>query len=716
MKRTWRRLLAVLTLALVCTVLTGFALPGAASAAPFTGDCDTPVPEVPGRGVVGFFEPKPDKIPAVENPFNDSSKTSIMEQYGYAGLRFNTYGLDCSTLGLGSLKNSDATVSTTVANWIMTFPKAAVAGTSSLLRAAYSPDFLSVFDPLISNVVDTLRRTFYEKWAFLVIAAIGLMIIWRARHAPLATSTSAIGWALLVMMIATILFRWPVAAGKAADSTVKTTLSSVVGALNGTTSSDSADPGGQAASNLHRSLLYTAWLGGTFGDTNSEVAKQYGPKIFDGQALTWAERESLRTSQHREEDAKTLQDKKTKEFSDAAAAVKDKDSDAFEYLRGTRSDARIGYAVLAVISTLCALPFLIISGLLVIGALVIVRFGVMLFPIFATLGMFPTMRSLVTGIANTVASALVNAVIFGIGSALMVRSMGVVLDPSSGLAGWLQIVLVLLLTIVMWVMLAPFRRLTHMVSPRGSAFAGAGFGLLGRGVGRTGRMTTGSFGAMLGGTAALEFARRKAAGDVETGAGLALPVGAASGTSRAEAEPPSWAEPVTEPFPGRRTAGGGVTPERLVVPVGGAYPPDDGFTPSERGISGPSKPGGSSRREAEEESFVAVAGSGEYGGAPRDPDTDVRRAETTSASGATRSETSGRADRPRWVDDPPVETARGTTETPRLEEDQSHLVYRPPSPMDEPVIDLTDPTRGAARDVEAAGVGSDATFRVPERG
>jgi len=35
---------------------------------------------------------------------------------------------------------------------------------------------------------------------------------------------------------------------------------------------------------MHEALLYQSWLGGTFGDANSDVAKKYGPVIFDATA------------------------------------------------------------------------------------------------------------------------------------------------------------------------------------------------------------------------------------------------------------------------------------------------------------------------------------------------------------------------------------------------------------------------------------------------
>jgi hypothetical protein len=197
-------------------------------------------------------------------------------------------------------------------------------------------------------------------------------------------------------------------------------------------------------------------------------------------------------------------DLKKSKFIETAARIAAEDPDAYEYLTGRRSDSRVGYSLLAGLGALCAIPFLLMAGLLILGALVIVRFGVMLFPAFATLGMFPTMRSLVTGIGSTMASALINALIFGIGAAATILGMSILLSPSINAAAWLQIVLMLLLTIVMWVALSPFRRLTQMVSNRNHfAAAASGTSTAGRGAARaSSRILSGALGTFLGVSAA----------------------------------------------------------------------------------------------------------------------------------------------------------------------------------------------------------------------
>ena len=113
-------------------------------------------------------------------------------------------------------------------------------------------------------------------------------------------------WALVADLVATALFRWPVASGQFADQTVTTTLGSVVDGLGGDTSG--ADPGVTVASHVHESLFYQAWLAGTLGSTDSATAREYGPELFKAHALNWHEAEIVQNDPHR--GAQIIEEKK----------------------------------------------------------------------------------------------------------------------------------------------------------------------------------------------------------------------------------------------------------------------------------------------------------------------------------------------------------------------------------------------------------------------
>jgi hypothetical protein len=439
-------LLAVLA-ALVCA-------PVPASALGF--DCkDAPAPEIPGRGLTGFFAGEPKTLAPPGDPFAANPTTTIYEQYGYAGLRWNNYDLGC---GPDATRAPDAVAGTAIANWMFNLPKVAVAFTSSVVAVAFDPSFFAVFDPVVSDVTQALYTNVFAAWLPLTLAATGFLLIWRARRANFASSTAAVGWALLVLIVATALFRWPVQAGSSADASMTSVLGSVSRSVGGQPTG-ATGPASTAAA-THEALLYNAWLAGTFGNADSATAKRYGPAIFDASALTWREARTLRDDPAA---GKKIVEAKKQKFTDTAERIKSADPDAYEYLIGKRSDARVGYALLAAFGAFCALPFLFGAALLVLASFLIVRISVMIFPAVATLGVFPAMRQVVTGIFSMVAGALVNALLFGVAAAVALRGIGLLLAPGAPLPQWLAITLLLLFTGVLWVALRPVRRLAMMV-------------------------------------------------------------------------------------------------------------------------------------------------------------------------------------------------------------------------------------------------------------
>ena len=459
------RRLAVLVLCLGSLLLVlpvGAAQAGEVRAFPGLDCKESPTPDMPGEGLAAFFGRTPHPIPPQEDPFAAGARTTVYEQYGYAGLRWHTYDLGC---GPDAARNPDAVIGTALSNWITNLPISLSALTASVTEVAFEPTFLNIFDPSITRISSALHDRLFATWVPAVIAILGIGILFRSRRSALATTAASIGWALMVVLLATAIFRWPLTAGHFADETVTHTLGTVVGGINGRTE---VKPSVTIASNVQESIFYTAWLAGTLGSTDSPTAKKYGPELFKAQALTWHEASVV---QHDPEAGKKIIEDKKDRWQTLASEIQSSDPAAYEHLTGKRSDTRVGYAILSTVAAVLALPFLLVAALLLLGSFLIVRLAVMLFPAFATIGVFPAGRGLVTGIGRTVGAALVNAVIFGIGSAVTIRVLGLILDPQSRLPGWLALVLMPLFGFVMWVGLKPFRRLTAMVSPDANPFA-----------------------------------------------------------------------------------------------------------------------------------------------------------------------------------------------------------------------------------------------------
>ncbi|HEX2895383.1 MAG TPA: hypothetical protein VHO29_15390 [Marmoricola sp.] len=448
---------------LVVPVPAASAAPVGGISLPFVPDCKgPPVPDMPGQGIAAFFSGAPDTLPPEGDPFAKDSNTTIFEQYGYAGIRFSTYDLGC---GPDAARDPSAVVGTALANWMLQLPVALTALTSSITGFAFHPTFLGAFDPTITKVSTALHDSIFATWSPLVLAVLGFGILLKSRRAAMATTAAAIGWSMFVVLLATALFRWPIGAGHLADDTVTGTLGTAVGHLSG--AGANVDPGTAVASQVESAIYYRAWLAGTLGSADSATARKYGPDLFRAHALTWRE---AATVQAHPDSANVIIGAKQQLWKDTAARIQASDPAAYEYLTGRRSETRVGYAVMAMVATFLALPFLLFSSLLLLGCYMIVRLAVMMFPAFATLGAFPAARGLVVGLGRTVGAAVINSIVFGVGAGVTVMVLGLLFAPGNGTPAWLGLILMPLFTFIMWMALRPFRRLTQMVSPHDDHF------------------------------------------------------------------------------------------------------------------------------------------------------------------------------------------------------------------------------------------------------
>ena len=211
-----RRLLRFLYPLLIVVGLVVFASPAHAA----TGDCKkAPVAESPGSGLSGFFSNgAPDEIPQDPEGGAWENGAPIFHNYGTAGLSFHTYDLGCVS-GFDVDANM-AKMETTVANFGTIIPKTLTTMTAALLGASYEPTYLAAFDPTIEKGVDSLRDVVFEPWVTVSLIIIAVGILFLARKAELAETVQHIGWGLLVLLVAAVLFQYPTAAGAAADDVV----------------------------------------------------------------------------------------------------------------------------------------------------------------------------------------------------------------------------------------------------------------------------------------------------------------------------------------------------------------------------------------------------------------------------------------------------------------------------------------------------------------
>lgn len=450
---------AAVVLAALVLVLTTFGSVGTAAAAvpqlPIPGlpDCQTaPTPQPPDRGFGGFVTPTPLDPPGLDaTPYTDGSGVSLYETTGLAGYRWHMYADSCIP-GPGQVTNQALTSS---ANSLMSLPVLAVGLVASLADVVYNQTWLTVLDEPVAYVSGALFEGFTEPFFPVLVIAVGLVMVVGLRRARLSAAIGTLALVLVAGTLALFAVNYPT---RVADLTDAVTSSAIVSVNSAIAGSADADPAVATVSPLVESILYDRWVAGTLGDTTSPTARQYGPVLYDASTLTWAETEVVRADPDGEGAA--IIEAKREQWSEAAEAVEAADPDAYEYLTGARSLDRVGHAVVALF-LIGILPFLAVSLLLVAMSYLIIRLIIMFLPLVALLALL--MRGTLRSLGSLAAAAVINSVVFAVGAAVTAYLYGVFLSPDSGIPALLGILLALILSIAMWIVLTPYRRLTSLV-------------------------------------------------------------------------------------------------------------------------------------------------------------------------------------------------------------------------------------------------------------
>lgn len=445
-------------------------LPGVGDSGGSSTDCkDPPAAARPDSGLAGWFLSAPNK-PRSGDPFSDKPTVSTYDIYGYAGLDYATYDLGC---GPDAVRNPAAVTTNTIANLIQSPAQWLVALDNSVREYAYQPDSMWGWtNSLVTKASNALRDRIFSVWGAVVLAIVGLWLLWGARGGNMSAAVTTAAWALLVMVLVSAVATWPLNAARGADGTLTGALGQVAGSLSSDNPKDKRPPAVRASGVMTQTILYNQWLRGTVGSTTSDIAKKYGPDLYVARAISWKDAKKMQESS---DSRNEIYKEKANLWRTTASKVQSEDPDAYDYLTGKKGTERIGSAFLALVSALVTTPFDVMASLLILIAFLIVRLAVIFMPAIGTVGILRPASGPLRGLLRTVAAALVNCVVFGAGSAVFLLAVQIITTTES-LAGWQQVLLMWLTGLILWLLLRPYRRLTQLtgVDPVGNLAGGVG--------------------------------------------------------------------------------------------------------------------------------------------------------------------------------------------------------------------------------------------------
>lgn len=462
------RWLRLLMCALLCAVAMGgmsLATARPAAAAP-TCDGDAPTPQRAGEGLAGNLDPGPAVKAAPADPFAANSTTTIYDQYGYAGLKWNTYDLGCD-LGTG-VKSIDPDITNWVGNsWL----KGAVyqaAITNNVDRATREGGFFAPLDDVIATVSARVKQAVWTPWNAVALTALAAFLLWLTAKGELPTVITSVGWALLVLGLATAAMNYPVRASHAFDQAVIGTIGAVNTAAARTVTGGVVQTENPQAAALVDDQLYPTWLRGVLGSSTSKVAVEYGPDLFRASAMTYAE---TRRADASPDAAEKITKDKADLWHSTADKVKDEDPSAYAILTGKEGE-RSDFGGLAFCTMALTASFRLIAAALVLLALGVVRFIIVVLPAVAVPALISPFGGFMRRLMNMAGACVINVVLFSTGAMIHGVIITAILSRNDT-SSWTQI-LVAIVTVVAFIIFWPMLNLAQIA---GLNLPGVGLGI-----------------------------------------------------------------------------------------------------------------------------------------------------------------------------------------------------------------------------------------------
>jgi hypothetical protein len=275
-------------------------------------------------------------------------------------------------------------------------------------------------------------------------------MFWFALRGDMAATSKATGRVMVGLWIMAATALTPLAYTTITDSV----LVSGVNELEGNVYKQ-ADPNKDVAyrdvlpTMLHRKIVVENWARGEFGNYETDFAKQTTPRLVDVQAWNWNDVRTGRDADNNAESAKKA------EFKKIAEEIRQHGNyDAFSGDGATR----IGASFFALIEAAC-MVFQLIYKIAIVLAQLVLRMAILVGPVIGLLSFAP-------GVARTLARAVAGVLAQGLILAVAASAHSLVMqwlaDPTAFGGRFGNLVMMAVVTVVLWAVLKPWRRLKNM--------------------------------------------------------------------------------------------------------------------------------------------------------------------------------------------------------------------------------------------------------------
>lgn len=400
-----------------------------------------PEPERPGAGVVGLIDPPTAGVGLPDSVYND---------YSYAGLVWHTYGTGC-----GGLVAPGAEVDTWLGNQLFSAAKILV-GTANWAHYEVEDGIsgLQVVDGFVRDGVNVMWESVFVRWVAVALLGLSVILLVQSMRGDLAGVTRYVAATVLALSAAGAAFLAPATWTTGIDEFVYDATREIQRGFLPDANRDTFP------TLLHDHVVWENWQRGEFGSL-SPTADQFGRELLNTQAFSkW---EVLEAPEGLEGGQAILdqRDAKMARF----AEISEELGGAKPYFQGI-AGSRVGIGFLALFESLALTLFPLLAKATLLLALLIIRLLLILMPGIAVIGI--VRPQVLPNVLRVGGAAVVNALIMAGLAGLHFFVVNGLLGPSSPIAIFPALILIILITLVFWAIGRPVRRLVTMARMAGS--------------------------------------------------------------------------------------------------------------------------------------------------------------------------------------------------------------------------------------------------------
>jgi hypothetical protein len=396
---------------------------------------EAPNPERPGSGMVGAIDPAQ----------GNGEAGSAYIDYSYAGLVWDTFQTDCSPLS--SLASPSSTIDTWAGNQLFNVGKNIVGATNSLHYTVLEGGLLNPIYNAVKSGAEKVYNNIYAQLFGLVALILSIMLFRNIWRGDLAAVSKRALYALAAVWLAAsslAMLRYFDPIDKAI---VQTTTNIQAGFVD---ESQNRVVRHILPTELHNEIVYKNWLRGEFGAPNAPQADQYGRPLLDAQAFTW---QQIRNG---DDGKQNVVDAKKAAYKDISTKL----GPATGYFTG-ESGGRTGAGFLALGQSIVYSLFQLLAKASVLLAQVLIRLFALTAPLIGLVALLhPDILRRVLKVAGGVAFNLVVLSVLAGVHALLLQA---IFDAGNSLNMLTQMVLAGLITVLLFMVGRPVRRLWQMV-------------------------------------------------------------------------------------------------------------------------------------------------------------------------------------------------------------------------------------------------------------